>query len=507
MKKVLASWQVFVHTDLALLILAASIRVAIHLLTNHQYGFHRDELAMLDDARHLAWGYVTYPPLTAFLTRLGFELFGASLSGLRLLPAISQGICMLLVGRMAGALGGKRPAQLLAAVAAGSAPVAMHDGATFQYVAFDYFFWVLLAYGLLRLLHTDNPRWWLLIGVAIGLGMMNKFTMAFLAAALVVAILLTPARRYLRSPWLWAGAALALLIYLPNLLWQIQHNFISLDFLSSIHGRDIEIGRTDAFLIEQFFVATNPVTLPLWVAGLYFYLRAQDGSRYRTLGWMFVAVFGLFLVTRGRSYYTTPAYPMLLAAGAVCWQRWLAGKAPETARRWRQITWGSLAAGTLFAIAVALPLAPFNSAWYHAATTLNDGFKEEIGWPELVATVARVYTGLPAAERAQTAILAANYGVGGAINLYGPAYGLPPAISGINSFWARGYGDPPPAGLILVGFEPATVGAYFKDCRLAAQNEMPYGIQNEEATHPGIYVCGGPNRPWPDFWKDFHYFG
>ena len=141
---------------------------------------------------------------------------------------------------------------------------------------------------MIRLLKSDDPRWWLGIGAVIGVGMMTKYTMAYLVAGIVVGVLLTRTRRTLVSPWLWGGVGLAVLITLPNLIWQIQHNFISLDFLRSIHERDVQAGRAQGFLVEQFVFAANPVTIPLWVAGLYFYFFAKMGRNYRLIGWMYL---------------------------------------------------------------------------------------------------------------------------------------------------------------------------------------------------------------------------
>ena len=245
------------------LIFLALCLVALHTLTNGRYGFHRDEVATLDDARHLACGYVAYPPVTPLIGRLELVLFGTSLAGFRFFAAVAQGLVLVLAGLMARALGGGRLSQIVAALAAAIAPVALASGALFQYVAFDYLWWVSAAYCMIRLLQSEDPRWWPAIGAAIGLGMMTKYTMVFLAAGIVAGVLLTGARRYLRSRWLWCGVALSLLIFLPNLVWQIQHHFISLDFLASIHARDIRIGRTGNFLSHQFLVGANIFTVPL----------------------------------------------------------------------------------------------------------------------------------------------------------------------------------------------------------------------------------------------------
>ena len=199
------------------------------------------------------------------------------------------------------------------------------------------------------------------MGAAIGLGMMTKYTMIFLVAGIAVGVLFTGARRYLKSPWLWAGVAVSLLIFLPNLIWQIQHHFISLDFLQHIHARDIRWGRTKGFLPDQLWVAANLITIPLWVAGLWFYFRKPEGERFRMIGWMAVVPFVLFLLAKGRGYYMAPVYPMLLAAGAVVEERWLASMPSGRARLWQGLTFAALAIGGVLTAAVVIPMAPVNS--------------------------------------------------------------------------------------------------------------------------------------------------
>jgi 4-amino-4-deoxy-L-arabinose transferase-like glycosyltransferase len=500
--------QNVVSSDLGILLLSALATVLLHTLTNGQYGFHRDELATLDDARQLAWGYVAYPPLTPFIARIELALFGTSLVGFRFFAAVAQGVVLVLAGLMARELGGRRLAQVVAALAAAIAPVSLGAGALFQYVSFDFLWWVLIAYLMIRLLKSADPRWWVAIGTVIGLGMMTKYSMAFLVAGIVAGVVLTPARRYLKSPWLWCGVGLSLLVFLPNLLWQVQHSFISLDFLRHIHARDVRIGRTDHFLINQLWVGANLLTLPVWLAGLIHFFVRPEGKRYRLLGWMYVIPLALFFFAKGRDYYMAPAYPMLLAAGAVWGEQWVASLSAGWARLVRGLTWSALAAGGVMIAVVVLPLAPVNSSLWDAVSKVNDNFREEIGWPDLVETVANIRNSLPAEERERVGILAGNYGEAGAIDLYGPAYGLPRAISGIDSYWLRGYPDPPPQTLILVGFTRDFAEQFFESCELAGHNTNRDGVKNEETTqHPDIFVCQGLRQPWPEFWKHFRYYG
>jgi len=502
------SWRKLASNDLAVLVLWATAGVLLHTVTNGQYGFHRDELATLDDARSLEWGYVAYPPLTPFLARVALILFGPSLVGLRFFAAVALGLVLVLTGLMARHLGGGRQAQIVAALAAAMGGVAFGGGRLFQYVSFDYLWWVAAAYFMVRLLASDDPRWCLGVGVAIGLGMLTKYTMMFLAVGIACGFLLTPARRFLRSPWLWCGIALALVIFLPNLLWQIRHHFVSLDFLKNIHARDIRMGRTDSFVLEQFWIATNPPTVPLWLAGLFYLFATPDGKRFRPIGWMFIVPFVLFVVGKARGYYLAPGYPMLLAAGAVWGERWVASLSTRRALVIRRTTWMALAIGALVDAAIVLPIPPPGSLWWQFADRANGGnFNEEIGWPELVQTIASIRDSLPVEERSRLGILASDSGQAGAINLYGPTLKLPRAICGMNSHWLRGYGDPPPETVIVVGMSRDLAQRAFESCQIAGHVSNRFGIGNSTIRNPDIFVCHRLRQPWPQFWQGFQYYG
>jgi len=473
--------------------------VAIHVWTGGRYGFHRDELATLDDARRLAWGYVAYPPITPFFGRLSLLLFGTSLAGFRFFAALAEAVAVVLTGLMARAMGGGRSAQLVAAAAA--LPFCLAGGSLMQYVSFDYLFWVLTIYSVVRLLADGEPRWWVVIGAAMGLGMMAKYSMVFLAAGLGAGLLLTGARKYLASKWLWCGLAVALAIVSPNLIWQARHSFVSLEFLRTIHARDIRIGRTRDFLPDQLKLTL--LAAPLAAAGLYFYLRAHAGRRYRALGWMYAALLLLFVVAKGRGYYLAAAYPMLYAGGAVWGEQRLASMGRGWAGAVRAAAWTALVVDVALMAAIFLPVAPADSAWGKWMLRQNGDLHEEFGWQELVDTVAQIHRTAP-----QAAILALNYGEAGAIDLYGPRYGLSPAISGINSYWQRGYGNPPPETVIVVGATSAWVARNFASCELAGHTGNRYGVENEETRdHPDIFVCRGLRQSWPEFWRTFRYFG
>lgn len=358
----------------------------IHVLTNGRYGFHRDELQTLSDALHMDWGFVAYPPFTPFVERISLSLFGLSLAGLRMLSVVAQAIVVVITGLMARELGGSRLAQVTAALAAGLAPLALFEGTEFQYTTFDYLWWVLIAYFVIRLLKSDNPRWCLAIGGAIGMGFMTKYTMGFFVPGIVGGLLLTGARRFLTSKWFWAGIGLAFLICLPNLIWQIRHDFISFHFLQHIHKRDVGEGRAEGFVRDQFLICTNLFSLPVWIAGLIWSFRTP---RYRMLGWMYVIPFVLFAASKARFYYPGAAYPMLLAMGAAAGERWLASLSRRPRLALEGVFFTGLFACGIYSSMIIIPWTSGGSLRQFAIRN-NGDFRDEIGWDDLVREVTRV---------------------------------------------------------------------------------------------------------------------
>jgi len=496
------------RSDLGALILLATACLALHIATNGRYGFHRDELQTLDDARHLDWGFVAYPPITPLIGRLELILFGASLVGFRVFSAIAVSTVMVLAGLIAKELGGNRRVQLLAAVAAGISPVSLIQGAVFQYVSFDYLWGVSVTYLLVRLLKSENSRWWVPIGAVLGVGMETRYTMGFLALGVAGAVLFTPARRFLRSGWLWVGVAVSIVVFLPNLIWQMRHQFISLEFLSHLHARDLRQGRYIGFYRRQLWICVNLVTAPLTLLGLWFYFVSRQGRRYRFLGWTFAITFVLFALAGSRSYYTAPLYPVLLAGGSVLFGDWLGSLRPSRSHLAYGVQWTAILMGGVAFMMLVMPVAPIGSGLWRMTSKIHDQFREEIGWPDLARSVANVYRSLSADEREHTGILTGNYGEAGALNLYGPALGLPHAMSLTNSFWYRGYDSRLPQTVILAGFDLEEGRRLFETCVVAERNTNSFGVENEESRdHPDILLCRNLRVPWPDYWSHSRRFG
>jgi hypothetical protein len=274
--------------------------------------------------------------------------------------------------------------------------------------------------------------------------------------------------------------------------------------LCHIHARDIRVGRTQNFLPGQF--AVTLLAFPLWLAGLYYLLFSRKGRRFSIIGWMYIVPLVPFIIVKGRAYYLAACYPMLYAAGSVCGEQWLSSVRRGWATAVRVLAWSALLADIAIVVALALPIAPVDSKWWNRAIKVNADLREEFGWPELAETVAGLRDSLPEADRTHFGVLAGNYGEAGAIDLYGPRFGLPPAISGINSYWQRGYGNPPPQTLIVVGLPSAFLESNFSSCQLVAHTWNRAGVENEETRdHPDIYLCHALRQSWPDFWKHFQY--
>ena len=491
------------NDNLILLAIAAAVAL-LHLLTNNRYGFHRDELQFLSDAQHLDWGFVAYPPFTPFIERIGLSAFGLSMVGLRLFSVIAQTVAVFVSGLMARELSGNRLAQIAAALAVAFSPVPLFSGTEFQYTSFDFLWWVLIAYFTIRLLRSENPRWWLAIGATIGLGLLTKYAIVFYVAGVIIGLILTSARRYLRSPWLWAGVALALICFLPNFVWLLHHNFVSYHFLQHIHARDVANGRANGYWKDQFLLCTNLAAAPLWIAGLAGFARSR---RFRMLAFMAITPIAFFGLAQGRGYYSAGVYPMLMAMGAVLAERWLVAL-PRWGRRAIEVAYfASFAAVSAYICAIILPLA--SSGPLRAfALSQNGDLREEIGWQELVRTVAQIRDSLPPDQQAHLGIATGNYGEYGAVDVLGDAYGLPEPIGTTNSEWLRGYPQPSPTTIIVLGNSAERVNQLFTGCRLAGHNGNAERIPNEELTaHPDIFVCGPPRIPWPEIWAEHQDFG
>jgi 4-amino-4-deoxy-L-arabinose transferase-like glycosyltransferase len=490
------------RADAVVLSAFATLILVVHFFLGNGYGFHRDELQFLDDARHLQWGFVAYPPLTAFCGRIAIALFGISPQVLRLPAAIVNAISLVLVGLTARELGGRRVAQIIALFAA--LPLGLALSSVLQYGTFDLLAWCIIILFTACVLRTGDERYWIGVGAGIGIGVLSKYSIAFPAVSLLGALVLLPSQRHhLRSRFFWYGVLTAALIAAPNLLWLARHHFITLQMEHFIHARDVRHGRAAGYYSDQ--IKFTLLGLPLAIAGLVSLLRSK---RFRLLSAFYIGPFLLFALVKGRGYYLTPAYPVLYAAGAVALERVLAQRASWARAGVRAVVIAAMLVDAALVAWAYLPMWPVGSAAWNWQMKNNYDMANEVGWPEFVAQVAAVRDTLSPQERSSVAILANNYGEAGALSLYGPKYNLPTPISSTNSFHDRGYGLYEPETVIVVGGELNDQLLNFESCSVAANVHLPYGVRNEESVdHPEILVCHHLRRPWPVVWSRSQEFG
>lgn len=451
--------------DTRLALALAGTKLLLHLLLSGRYGYFRDELYYLDCGRHLSWGYVDHAPMIGFVARIAL-LLGGSLHLLRAFPAVAGAILVVLTMRIAWRLGGSVFAQALTGLSVLCAPIYLVTDGLMSMNAFEPLFWMAAVYVLIRIIQTENSRLWIWFGVFAGLGLMNKHSTAFFGLAVVIGLLLTKQRKEFAKPWIWIGGAIALLIFSPNVIWQIVHHFPTLEDLHNVRvaGKNVELPPLP--FIQQQVLVMGPYLFPVWVAGLWHFLFGR-GSKYRVLGWTFLAFFLMMMALHGKDYYVAPIYPMLIAAGAVAWEGGL-NRWPVTQRKlWPKTAMlAMIAAGGVAVAPLMLPLlSPEGWLAYsqkigirppkaevHHESLLPQYLSDQFGWPELVAQVAQIYNSLPPEERAKTGILAGNYGEAGAIDLFGPKYGLPHAYSRHQTYWYWGPPTEDYKNLILLQF-------------------------------------------------------
>ena len=519
----------------ALVLYLAAVKLLLHLLTSGRYGIFRDELYYLACAEHLDWGYVDQPPLIALIAWIARHLFGSSLLGLRLLPAIAGAALVWLIGKLAREMGGGRFAQALAALATLVVPIFLVFNHWLTMNAFEPLIWMAAAWCVVRAINRDDPRYWLWFGVIIGIGLETKYSVVFFAFGIVAGLLLTKHRRFLKSKWIWLGGLASLLVFLPNLLWLVKHDFPFLELMRNIRhsGRDVARGPI-AFIADQALIM-NPILFPLWVGGLLWLFLGKEGRRYRIFGWTYVVMLITFIVLKGKNYYLAPAYPILFAAGGVAFERLTIRTGSSSDR----VTHGQTAAAVgrftfirssfpsaLRAVYVALIiiagaaliplsspiLSPENYIRYQKAIGIEPSktenqetgplpqyFADEFGWEDMARAVAEVYNRLPPEERAQTAIFANSYGQAGAIDFFGAKYGLPKAISNHQSYWLWGPRNYTGAIVIVLGSDGEGDREHFKTVDAVGRTDHPYSRRDE---HFEIFLCRSLNQDLQTLWPN-----
>jgi 4-amino-4-deoxy-L-arabinose transferase-like glycosyltransferase len=464
------------------------------LIVSGGYGFHRDELYFIVAGRHPALGYIDQPPFTPLLSAAMTALLGVTPTAVRIAPALVAGSCVLLAALICRDMGGTRRAQALAALVAACSGLltAGHLDSTATY---DILAWVLIAWLAVRLLAGADPRWWLAVGAVAGLGLQNKQTILLLGIGLVAGLLLDRRWTVFRSPWAWAAVGLAVLFWLPNLAWQAAHGFPQITMAGNIASEDER-----AMIVPTQVVLGGLLLFTVALAGLWRLLRSADARPWRPIGWAYLIVVALLFASSGKGYYAIGLVPPLFAAGAISLAGWL-DRGHATVRR---VAFASATVISLaFTAVVTLPILPPATLADSVVPDLYEESVEQIGWPELVATVEDVVRGLPADDRARAVILTANYGEAGALTLFGTD--LPPVVSGHNSFADWG----PPAEerdvtVLVGGWSTARLAGMLGLCRVVDVVDNGLGIDNEEQGL-AVHVCRGRTIPWTKAWEQLRF--
>ena len=495
------------------IILAALVKFALHLINARGYGFFFDELYTMALSRHLAFGYVDLPPLVPALVALSRALLGELLLAMRIVPALAGAATLVFVCLIAKEFGGRTFAVALSALGFIFIPVILSMDSIFCYDSIDQLVLAGFLYTLVRFLRSGNRKLWILLGLVAGIACMTKMTILFLGPGFLAALLISRHRRDLVTPWPWLGAALCLVIVSPYLLWERANGWPTLEYWLG-YGT-IRVFKAS---LPQYFTNIlaymNPLLLPLYLAGLYRIFRRLNGANYGFLGVLFLFTLALMFFLHASVRMLVELFIPLIAAGAVFVEEILSGA------RWkmgvRALPVAYLLAAGLFVLPTSIPILPIDFVyklprsvkyWYQSIRETNGGnsyapliLTGRMGWQEMVRDVATVYDQLPAEERRLAGIYTDWYYSAGAIDLYGPRYGLPHAVSGSLTYYLWGPGTSWEVMLIVTGMQN-TLSFFFDSCDLK-------GIAGPDAAAPfHIFVCKGPTLSPGVFWpnlKNYH---
>jgi Dolichyl-phosphate-mannose-protein mannosyltransferase len=449
----------FLADGMPIVLALAFANFLLHLYFNNRYGYFRDEFDYMSCGDHLGWGYVDQPPLIPLLIHICRALLGDSLRSIRFIPAVASSVLIVQIAAIARELGGRRYALLLSAISAFIAPQYLSNGSLLGTNCLEPTLWMGCAYFAILAIQRNDPRYWLWFGVIAGLGLEEKYSIAIFGLGIVVGLLLTEQRRAFLNKWIWLGGLAALLIFLPNVLWNIKYDWPFVQLIRAIRaeGRDVVLGPLPYFFQQTLLL--NPLTAPIWLAGLFGLLFSVRFKPYRVLGWCYLVCYTVLFVLHGKNYYLAPVYPMLLAAGAVLIEFAIdRGANANPRRQWLKpaIVLVLLASGAHLAPVVVPVLSPDGFLAYekylpfklpvmehsHARAALPQWYSDQFGWKEIADETAVAWNRIPAAERQDCGIFAQDYGQAGAIDFFGRRDGLPPALSGHQTWflWGpRGY--------------------------------------------------------------------
>jgi len=505
--------QTFFAGGMLIVVVIALGKLVFHCVFNNRYGYFRDEFDYMSCGDHLAWGYVDQPPLLPFLVRVSRMVLGDSLRSIRFLPALATSAVVVLAAMIAREFGGRRFALILSAVAVLIAPIYLSGGSLLTTNCIEPLLWMGCAYFAILALKRD-PRYWLWFGVVAGLGLEEKYSIGVFGFAIVVGLLLTKQRRELLNKWFWLGSVAAFLIFLPNLIWNIHNHWPFLELMHNIRatGRDVRLSTLEYF--TQQILLAHLLTAPIWITGVFALLLSPRLRNYRLLGWSYLIAFTAFVVLKGKNYYLAPIYPMLFAAGAVMIETGV----ERTRQVWlKPAILVLLIAGGAWLAPLVVPVLsvdhfisymnklPFKvprSEHSHEAAVLPQHYADQFGWEEMTAMTAQAWSRLQPQERSDCGIFAQDYGQAGAIDFFGPHYGLPPALSGHQTYFLWGPRNYSGNCLIVLDDKREVLDQLFEHVEYVGSSDNPYALER----HIPVFLCRGSKfgplaKLWPQLKK------
>jgi hypothetical protein len=467
--------------------------------TSNEYGYHRDELYFLASGQHLAWGYPDQPPLTPLLAWLGNAVAPGSVWALRLPATAAAGLTVLLVGLAAGEMGATRRGRLIAAATAATSGLLLLDGHMLVTNTPDLCLSALLAWLVARLIRTGDQWLLALIGLTVGLGLLNKALFGLLVAALLAGLLIAGPRKVLRGPWLFGGVGAAAALWMPYLVWQAQHGWPQLQ-MARVLAEDADLGGRWGVIPFQM-VLISPFLAAVWIAGLVRLLRNREARPFRAFAVAYPVMTVIILLFGGNAYYLAGAYPALLAAGGIATDGWLKRGASRV--RCSFLVTGTVFSAVLFTL-IGLPVLPERELANSPVLAVFKDPSEQVGWAELAEDVGRVYRSLTPDERSRAVAVTSNYGEAGALQVYGPEFGLISVYSGHNGY--ANWGPPPNFAdvVMVIGGDRKTPPPWTRTCqqlRIVGSIDNGLGVRNKEEGAP-IRLCVGMSRPWSQVWPE-----
>jgi len=498
----------------AILFYLSLFKLILLIVFAGNYGIFRDEYYYIEISKRLAWGYVDVQPLSEVILSVSRALFGDSIFGIRVFSYLAGSVIVFISGLIARELNGSKFAQIFTAFLVIFSGVVLGTSSYFSMNSFDILLSALMFYFLIRLINTNNAKLWLVIGLLFGLGLQNKLTFLFLGFGLAVGLMLTQNREYLKSKEIWIGAAIAFIIFLPNIIWQIANNFPTLEFMRNASAYKNKPMSLIEFTLNSL-LELNPGYSLFVLTGIYFLFFNKQGKAYSIIGWIYVSVFLVFIFNNGKPYYMGVLYPVILAAGVIGADYLIENYLRPFVRTVLVI----LVIPSVFIVTpFAVPVLNVESFIKYSETLgikpesgerselgkLPQFYADRFGWEEMVQKVASAYNMLSKEERKEALIFGQNYGEAGAANFYRKKYNLPQAISSHNNFWIWGYpkdykGDI----LIIIGSNYEDNSEFFEDVQLVENHSNKYGMSNENV---GIFICRKPKMPIKEVWEKIKNF-